>query len=99
MMKPTHTFQTENLVAGYDNKAILQGVSLAIPSNKISIIIGSNGCGKSTLLKTMARLIKPISGQVLLDDKSINKIPPKQLARVLGRSEERRVGKECGSGR
>ena len=83
-MKSTHTFQTENLVAGYDNKAILQGVSLAIPSNKISIIIGSNGCGKSTLLKTMARLIKPISGQVLLDDKSINKIPPKQLARVLG---------------
>lgn len=83
-MKSTHTFQTENLVAGYDNKAILQGVSLAIPSNKISIIIGSNGCGKSTLLKTMARLIKPISGQVMLDDKSINKIPPKQLARVLG---------------
>src|SRR5690606_36444183 len=84
MMKSTHTFQTENLVAGYDNKAILQGVSLAIPSNKISIIIGSNGCGKSALLKTMARLIKPISGQVLLDDKSMNKIPPKQLARVLG---------------
>lgn len=83
-MKSTHLFQTENLVAGYDNKAILQGVSLAIPSNKISIIIGSNGCGKSTLLKTMARLIKPISGQVMLDDKSINKIPPKQLARVLG---------------
>ncbi|WP_342573783.1 ABC transporter ATP-binding protein [Solibacillus sp. FSL K6-1781] len=83
-MKSTHTFQTENLVAGYDNKAILHGVSLAIPSNKISIIIGSNGCGKSTLLKTMARLIKPISGQVMLDDKSINKIPPKQLARVLG---------------
>ena len=83
-MKSTHTFQTENLVAGYDNKAILQGVSLVIPSNKISIIIGSNGCGKSTLLKTMARLIKPISGQVSLDDKSINKIPPKQLARVLG---------------
>lgn len=83
-MKSTHTFQTENLVAGYDNKAILQGVCLGIPSNKISIIIGSNGCGKSTLLKTMARLIKPISGQVLLDDKSINKIPPKELARVLG---------------
>lgn len=84
MMKSTHTFQTENLVAGYDNKTILHDVSLAIPSNKISIIIGANGCGKSTLLKTMARLIKPISGQVMLDEKSINKIPPKQLARVLG---------------
>ncbi|MEC0304284.1 ABC transporter ATP-binding protein, partial [Terribacillus saccharophilus] len=43
-----------------------------------------NACGKSTLLKTMARLIKPIAGDVILDGKSIHKIPPKKLARVLG---------------
>lgn len=83
-MKPTHTFQAESLTAGYDKKPILQDISIAIPSNQISIIIGANGCGKSTLLKTMARLIKPTSGQILLDDKPINKIPSKQLARVLG---------------
>ncbi|MGN7477488.1 ABC transporter ATP-binding protein [Solibacillus silvestris] len=83
-MKPTHTFQTESIIAGYDNKTILHDVSIAIPSNKISIIIGANGCGKSTLLKTMARLIKPVSGQVMLDDKPIHKIPAKQLARVVG---------------
>lgn len=83
-MRPTHIFQSEGITAGYDNKTILQDVSISIPSNKISIIIGSNGCGKSTLLKTMARLIKPTSGQVTLDGKSITKIPPKQLARVLG---------------
>ncbi len=83
-MKPTHIFQAENITAGYDNKMILQDISLTIPSNKISIIIGANGCGKSTLLKTMARLIKPTSGQVTLDGKPINKIPPKRLACVLG---------------
>lgn len=83
-MKPTHIFQAENITAGYDNKTILHDISIAIPSNKISIIIGANGCGKSTLLKTMARLIKPTSGQVTLDGKPINKIPPKHLARVLG---------------
>ncbi|MCL6602215.1 MAG: ABC transporter ATP-binding protein [Paenibacillus sp.] len=83
-MNPTHTFQAERISAGYDNKTILQDVSISIPSNKISIIIGANGCGKSTLLKTMARLIKPTSGQVTLDGLPIHKIPPKQLARVLG---------------
>ena len=83
-MKPTHTFQAEHVTAGYDNKTILHDISVAIPSNQISIIIGANGCGKSTLLKTMARLIKPTSGQVTLDGKPIHKIPPKQLARVLG---------------
>jgi len=83
-MKPTHQFQAEQIVAGYDNKTVIQGVDLVIPSNKISVIIGSNGCGKSTLLKTLARLIKPTSGKITLDGKPIGKIPPKQLARVVG---------------
>ncbi|WP_150272841.1 ABC transporter ATP-binding protein [Paenibacillus tepidiphilus] len=83
-MTATHLFQAEQLVAGYDNKPVIQDVSLVIPSNKISVIIGSNGCGKSTLLKTMARLIKPVSGAITLDGKPISKIPPKQLARVVG---------------
>ena len=83
-MKPTHIFQAEQIVAGYDNKTVIHGVSLVIPSNKISVIIGANACGKSTLLKTLARLIKPTSGKITLDGKPIGKIPPKQLARVLG---------------
>ncbi|WP_018753742.1 ABC transporter ATP-binding protein [Paenibacillus sanguinis] len=83
-MKPTHTFKAEAAVAGYEHKTVIQGVSLVIPNNKISVIIGANGCGKSTLLKAMARLIKPTSGEITLDGKPINKIPPKQLARVLG---------------
>ncbi len=83
-MKPTHVFQAEQIVAGYDHKTILHGISLVIPSNKISVMIGANACGKSTLLKTLARLIKPTSGTVTLDGKPISKIPPKQLARVVG---------------
>ncbi|GAA0349484.1 ABC transporter ATP-binding protein [Bacillus horti] len=83
-MKRIHQFQTEQIIAGYDNKTILQGVTLEIPSNQISVIIGANACGKSTLLKTMARLIKAESGVISLDGKLISKFPPKQLARVLG---------------
>ena len=65
-------------------KPVIQGVSLVIPSNKISVIIGANACGKSTLIKTLSRLIKPISGKITLDGKPISKIPSKQLARILG---------------
>ncbi|GBG07241.1 iron dicitrate ABC transporter ATP-binding protein [Paenibacillus agaridevorans] len=83
-MKPTHHFQVERIVAGYENRTVIHGVDLVIPSHKISVIIGSNGCGKSTLLKTMARLIKPESGTITLDGKPLGKIPPKQLARVVG---------------
>ena len=83
-MSTAHTFQAEQIVAGYDHKPVIREVSLEIPSNKISVIIGSNGCGKSTLLKTMARLIKPVSGKITLDGQPISKIPPKHLARVIG---------------
>lgn len=83
-MNPTHVFQTEEAVAGYDNTPVVHQISLEIPSNKISVIIGANACGKSTLLKTMARIIKPTSGKITIDGKPINKIPTKQFARVLG---------------
>ncbi|WP_339230545.1 ABC transporter ATP-binding protein [Oceanobacillus sp. FSL K6-2867] len=83
-MKQTHLFEAEQLVAGYDNKTVIQEISLTIPSNKISVIIGANASGKSTLLKTLAQLIKPTSGKINLDGKSLAKIPSKQLARVLG---------------
>ncbi len=83
-MKEQQLFKAGSIVAGYDNKIILNGIDITIPSNKISVIIGANACGKSTLLKTLARLIKPVSGEITLDGKQISAIPPKQLAQTLG---------------
>lgn len=83
-MDNKHTLLAKNLASGYENKTILHDINLTIPSNKISVIIGANGCGKSTLLKTLAKLIKPTNGDVLLDEKSISKIQPKKLAQILG---------------
>lgn len=77
-------FKAEHLVAGYDKKVIVNDVSLAIPNGKISVIIGANACGKSTLLKTLVRLIQPVSGEVTLNGKSIDKIPSKKLAQTIG---------------
>ena len=62
----THLFQTDKLQAGYANKLILNEVSLTIPSNQVSIIIGANGCGKSTLLKIILGLLKPTTGTIHL---------------------------------
>ena len=84
IMDNKHLFEAKNIVTGYDKKIIIDGVDITIPSNKISVIIGSNGCGKSTLLKTLARLIKPVSGDIVIDGKKITSMPSKQLAKVLG---------------
>lgn len=84
MNEKQHIFEAKYLVTGYDKKIIIDGININIPSNKISVIIGANACGKSTLLKTLARLIKPKSGEVIIDGKKITSMPSKELAKVLG---------------
>ena len=53
-----------------DNKEILRDVSLKI-DDKIVVITGPNGGGKSTLAKVIAGIVKPTSGQILLDGEDI----------------------------
>ena len=79
-----HLLVASGLSAGYDNKDILHGLDLEVPPGKITVIVGANACGKSTFLRTLARLISPSQGQVLLDGKSIHRIPSRDLARTLG---------------
>ena len=83
-MREMKLLSATNIIAGYDKKIILNGMDVVIPSNKISVIIGANASGKSTLLKTLARLIRPIAGEIALDGKEIRTIPSKHLAQMLG---------------
>ena len=57
-----------NLKVGYDEKIIIEDLSISISKGEVVSIIGPNGCGKSTLLKTLSRMIKPINGDVYLED-------------------------------
>lgn len=79
-----HLLKAENLSAGYENKVIISDINIGIPQNQISVILGANGCGKSTLLKTFARLIRPYSGQIILDGKQLSAIPSKKAAQIMG---------------
>ena len=59
-------------------------VSLTVPIEKVTALVGANGCGKSTLLRGLARLLKPSGGAVYLDGKSIIKRSTKSVAQQLG---------------
>ncbi|ROR73470.1 ABC transporter ATP-binding protein [Bogoriella caseilytica] len=79
-----HRLSAECLTAGYDARTVLEGLDLHIPEGSFTVIIGPNACGKSTLLRSLARLIRPKGGQVLLDGSAITSLPTKQLARTVG---------------
>lgn len=80
----SYTLTTRKLTLAYDQTRIIEQLDLAIPTGKITALVGPNGCGKSTLLKGLGRLIKPRQGVVYLDGKSIAEQSTKAIARQLG---------------
>lgn len=75
---------TTSLSSGYGRRTVVDGVDLSVPTGRITVIVGANACGKSTLLKTMARILAPSAGAVLLDGEPLGSIPTKRLATHLG---------------
>ncbi len=69
------------LVAGYGAIQVLHDVSLEIPAGRIVTIVGANGAGKTTLLKTIAGVVRPWRGSVLLDGETIGGRPSYMVAR------------------
>lgn len=74
---------TDDLSIGYGDRLIVKELSVEIPDQKITTIIGPNGCGKSTLLKAITRIISHQSGAIVLDGKSVTKENTKQLAKKM----------------
>lgn len=64
-------------------KHILKNVSLEVKTGQLISLLGSSGCGKSTLLKTVAGIIEPSSGDVLIDGKSVLGVPVHRRGAVI----------------
>lgn len=76
--------RAEDLHLGYDDRAVVTGLDLAVPPGRITAIVGANACGKSTLLRALARLLAPRAGAVSLDGRALHAIPTRELAQQLG---------------
>ncbi len=83
-MTATHSLAAEGLTLGYGERVVIDDLDLVVPPGRVTAIVGANACGKSTLLRSMSRLLAPRGGQVLLDGRSVHRLPAKELARTLG---------------
>ncbi|MFD4191762.1 MULTISPECIES: ABC transporter ATP-binding protein [Amycolatopsis] len=80
----TSRLRAEGLKLGYGERLVVDGLDLDVLDGTITAIIGPNGCGKSTLLRALARLLAPREGAVLLDGERIDKLPTREVAKVVG---------------
>ncbi|WP_246574469.1 ABC transporter ATP-binding protein [Streptomyces genisteinicus] len=80
----TARLRVEAATIGYDKRVIAERLSVAIPDESFTVVVGPNACGKSTLLRGLSRLLKPSAGQIVLDGGDINAYRTKEVARRVG---------------
>ena len=73
----------ENISAGYDDKLVLQEVSMKAEAGQFVGLIGPNGSGKTTLLRVISSVLAPKAGEVLLENTKLQKIPRRTLAKTM----------------
>lgn len=61
----------------YDKKVVIDGVDLEIKDKEFVVLVGASGCGKSTILRMIAGLEEISGGEILIGDKKVNNIHPK----------------------
>src|SRR5574337_284406 len=74
--------QIIDLYKSFERQQVLKGVNLTIPQGQVTAIIGRSGGGKSVLLKHLIGLLRPDSGQVLVDGTDLGRLHGKALDQV-----------------
>jgi iron complex transport system ATP-binding protein len=82
--EPGPGLAARDLTAGYGDRGVLEHLDLDVLDGELTVIVGPNACGKSTLLRSLARLLPPRGGSVLLDGADIRSMPTRQVAKRIG---------------
>ncbi len=76
----------KNLKAGYDGKVVVEIADLSLSAGEHCLILGKSGSGKTTLLYALAGVLKPLSGEITLDDTSISRLSGAALDSFRGKN-------------
>lgn len=70
--------EVRDLRKAFGHEPVLDHLTLDLPEHQTLSILGRSGCGKTTLLKLIAGLIEPDAGEIRLNGKQINHVPPQR---------------------
>ncbi len=74
--------ELNNVHTYYGHIHALKGLSIKVNEGEIVTLIGSNGAGKSTTLRTISGLLRPRHGDITLEGKRINQVPPHDILKM-----------------
>ena len=73
--------KVEGLVVGYGPHPVLHGIDFEVEQGELCVLLGLNGAGKTTTVSTIAGLLRPQQGRVLLDGKPLGRKSPSARVR------------------
>ncbi|GAA4622160.1 ABC transporter ATP-binding protein [Cellulomonas oligotrophica] len=79
----TSRLRADRVTLRYDERVVAADLTVHVPDDSFTVVVGPNACGKSTLLRALARLLRPAGGEVFLDDAPIRSRPAKETSRRL----------------
>src|SRR3977135_4290028 len=62
----------------FGSTQVVHGVNISIADGEFVVLVGPSGCGKSTLLRMIAGLEEISEGEIMIGDRVVNNVPPKQ---------------------
>jgi len=74
--------EVRDLKKKFGAQQVLNGVTFRIEPGDSVVVIGPSGCGKSVLLKHLIGLIRPDSGEIIIDDDHLNALDERRLLEV-----------------
>lgn len=77
--------RVERLNVRFGSQEVLRDISIDLDAGQTLVVLGESGCGKTVLLKSMIGLIRPTSGDVLFEDKSLAGLSDRALAHLRTR--------------
>src|SRR5450432_2635055 len=69
--------QFQNIVKQYGRLTVLDDLNLAVDDGEFLVLLGPSGCGKTTLLNLLAGLLEVTAGRILIDDRDVTDLDPK----------------------
>ena len=71
--------EVDNVTFGYDRRIVLKGISLAVRRGLVVAIMGGSGCGKTTTFRLIGGELKPMSGEVRVAGRIVNRLSTREL--------------------
>jgi multiple sugar transport system ATP-binding protein len=71
------TVEARRISKHFDDVRAVDGIDLVAKEGEFLVLLGPSGCGKTTLMRLIAGLEQPTAGEIVIDDKVVNDLPPR----------------------